>query len=189
MGRYEVVIGVGQLSNAQSGYIEGLTGFMLFPRQVMASLSAERKSTLDLLPLTLTHLLNHCNDGEAGLQEIDLNLTPTRMKSELERYRSLLVQEPAIVAAYLKPQLPKPTVPIEQAKLMLTIRAVLQRRYSTEMAAQEPQLSEDDGHSLFANLLGRQSSAVRPTVGDEVDPYISMGVASASSFIHHYITS
>jgi hypothetical protein len=65
-----------------------------------------------------------------GKQEIDLNRTATRMKSELERYRSLLVQEPAIVAAYLNPQLPKPNDLIEQAKLMLTIRAVLQRRYS-----------------------------------------------------------
>jgi hypothetical protein len=183
MRRYEGVIGGGKLSDAQWGYIEGVTGFLRLPRQVMTSLSAKRKSTLDLVPLTLTHLLNHCDDGEAGLQAIDLNLTATRMKSELERYRSLLVQEPAIMAAYLNPQLPKPTDPIEQAELMLTIRAVLQRRYSGEMAAQEPQLSEDDGHSLFAMLLGRQSGAVRPTVGDEVDHYISMGVASASSFI------
>jgi hypothetical protein len=43
MGRYEGLIGVGQLSDAQSGYIEGVTGFLLLPRQVMASLSAERK--------------------------------------------------------------------------------------------------------------------------------------------------
>jgi hypothetical protein len=126
---------------------------------------------------------NHCDDGEACLQEIDLNLTATRTKSELERHRSLLVQEPEIVAAYLNPQLPKPTDPIYQAKLMLTIRAVLQRRYSVEMASQEPQLSEDDGHSLFATLLEPKSGAVRPTVGDEVYHYISMGVASASSFI------
>jgi hAT family C-terminal dimerisation region len=123
------------------------------------------------------------DDGEAGLQEIELNLTATRMKSELERCGSLLVHEPAIMAAYLNPQLPKPTNPIEQAKLMLTIRAVLQRRCSGEITAQEPQLCEDDGHSLFAALLWRQSGAVHPTVDDEVDRYILMGVARASSFI------
>jgi hypothetical protein len=133
LGRYEGVIGVGQLSDAQRGYIEGVTGFLRLPRQVMASLLAERKSTLDLVSLTLPHLLNHCNDGDAGLQEIDLNLTATKMKSELERYKSLFIQETAIVAAYLNPQLPKPTDPIEQFKLMLTICAVLQRRHSVEI--------------------------------------------------------
>jgi hypothetical protein len=85
MGRYDGVIGVGKLSNAQWGYIEGVTGFLRLPCQVMASLSAERKSTLDLVPMTVTQLLNHFDDGEAGLQEIDLNLTATRMKSELDR--------------------------------------------------------------------------------------------------------
>jgi hypothetical protein len=87
------------------------------------------------------------------------------------------------VSAYLKPQLLKPTDSTEQSKLMLNISAVLQRRYSVEMAAQETQLSEDDGLSLFATLFGRQSGAVRPTVGDEVYRYISMGFSSASSYI------
>jgi hypothetical protein len=51
------------------------------------------------------------------------------MIRELERYKLHLVQELAVLAAYMNPQIPKVTDPGSLAILKTTVRSILQRRY------------------------------------------------------------
>ncbi len=74
---------------------------------------ANHKPTLDLVPMSVCLLLKHCDDNEQQLQEIDGKLMAIGMKAKLEKYKSKLVQEPTIIAAYLNLQIPKPTNPAE----------------------------------------------------------------------------
>jgi len=67
----------------------------------MESLAADHKSTLDLVPMSVSLFLKHYNNSEQQLQEIDGKLTAVGMKVKLEKYKSKLVQELAIIAAYL----------------------------------------------------------------------------------------
>jgi hypothetical protein len=64
----------------------------------MESLAVDHKPTLDLVPMVVSLLLKHCNDNEQQLQEIDNKLTMVGMKVKLKKYKSKLVQEPAIIA-------------------------------------------------------------------------------------------
>jgi hypothetical protein len=45
------------------------------------------------------------------------------MKAKLQQYKKLLVQEPAIVAAYLNPQVPWPTDPAAMGQITALIRS------------------------------------------------------------------
>jgi hypothetical protein len=49
----------------------------------MESLTADHKSTLDLVPMSVSLLLKHCDDSEQQLQEIDGKLTAIGMKAKL----------------------------------------------------------------------------------------------------------
>jgi hypothetical protein len=57
----------------------------------MESLTADHKSTLDLVPMSVSLLLKHCDDSEQQLQEIDGKLTAIGMKAKFEKYKSKLV--------------------------------------------------------------------------------------------------
>jgi hypothetical protein len=59
------------------------------------------------------------------------------MKAKLEKYKSKLVQEPAIVAVYLNPQIPKPTDSAELKLIVNLVRNLLQRRYSAEVSSRK----------------------------------------------------
>jgi hypothetical protein len=107
---------------------DGVASFLRLPRQVMTSLSAEYRSTLDLVSVTIDSLIKMCDRGESSLQEVDKRLTATAMTVDLQRYRLLPLQEPAVVASSLNPKVPKQRNPAELAELTSRIRAVLQRR-------------------------------------------------------------
>jgi hAT family C-terminal dimerisation region len=102
------------------------------------------------------------------------------MKQQLNEYEKLLVQEPAIVAAYLNPQIQKPTETEELARVTGLIRELLQRRYSGQMIVHPPG-QQESGDSLFAALFEQSQAAGIPR--DEVDEYLSIGAVNANGFI------
>jgi len=119
----------------------------------MESLAADHKSTLDLVSMSISLLLKHCDDNEQQLQEINGKLTAIGMKAKLEKYKSKLVQEPAIITAYLNPQIPKPTDPAELKFVVDLIRNSLQRRYSAEVSSHQSIEQEAADNSLFAAMF------------------------------------
>ncbi|KAH9531717.1 hypothetical protein CY35_19G050700 [Sphagnum magellanicum] len=98
MDQYAVDIGHGALPDLEWHAIDGVSTFLRTPRQVMESLAADHKPTLDLVSMSVFLLLKHCDDNEQQLQEINGKLTAIGMKAKLEKYKSKLVQEPAIIA-------------------------------------------------------------------------------------------
>jgi hypothetical protein len=90
----------------------------------MESLAADRKLSLDLIQLSLSHLI----------KAIDTSLSASDMKRKLEIYEKKLVELPAIVAGYLNPQIPKPTDARKLKDLKDTIRLVLKDRYADKMS-------------------------------------------------------
>ncbi|KAH9542163.1 hypothetical protein CY35_14G101700 [Sphagnum magellanicum] len=100
MDQYTAAIGHGVLPNLEWHAIDGVSTFLHMPRQVMESLAANHKPMLDLVPMSVSLLLKHCDDNEQQLQEIDNKLTTVGVKAKLEKYKSKLVQEPMIIVAY-----------------------------------------------------------------------------------------
>ncbi|CAK9255168.1 unnamed protein product [Sphagnum jensenii] len=103
------------------------------------------------------------------------------MKAKLEKYKSKLVQEPAIIAPYLNPQIPKPT---DLAKLKLVVDLVhnsLQCRYSAKVSSRQSIEQEAAGNSLFAAMFQPQRGVGGN--GNEVDQYLLIGVVQSSGFI------
>jgi hypothetical protein len=91
MDQYAADIGHGTLPDLEWHAIDGVSTFFRVPRQVMESLAADHKLTLDLVPMSVSLLLKHCEDNELKLQEIDDKLTTVGMKAKLEKYKSKLV--------------------------------------------------------------------------------------------------
>ncbi|CAM6073782.1 unnamed protein product [Sphagnum tenellum] len=147
----------------------------------MESLAADHKSTLDLVPMSMSLLLKHCDDSELKLQEIDGKLTTVRMKAKLEKYKSKLVQEPAIIALYLNPQIPEPTDSTELKLVVDLVRNSLQRCYLAEVSSRQNIEQEAADNSLFAAMFQPQ----RDVSGNdnEVDQYLSISVVQSSGFI------
>jgi hAT family C-terminal dimerisation region len=101
------------------------------------------------------------------------------MKKKFLAYEKILVQEPAIVASFLNPQIPKSTDPQTFAHITCVVRAVLQRRYSGQMAT--PTLAcQEPADTLFSAMF-QPNIAAFP--GDEVDEYLAYGAVNASKFI------
>jgi hypothetical protein len=73
--KFEDGISCGALSDEQWHGIGVVSTFLWAPRQVMESLAADRKSTLDLVPMLFTLLIKYCDDGEAALKAVNPNLT------------------------------------------------------------------------------------------------------------------
>jgi hypothetical protein len=57
----------------------------------MESLAADHKPTLNLVSMSVSLPLKHCDDNEEQLQEIDGKLTAIGMKAKLDKYKSKLV--------------------------------------------------------------------------------------------------
>jgi hypothetical protein len=176
MNLYNDTIGVDVLSDEQWERIAAVTAFLRPPRQVMESLAADRKTSLDLVSASITHLIKHCENGETTFKDTDQDLTMTGMKAKLQQYKKLLVQEPAIVAAYLNPQLPRPTDLTAMGQITALIRSQILRQYSNIVAAPTPRPDRVD--TLFAAMFEQVQN-----VGDEVEKYLSLGVVTSSSFI------
>ncbi|CAM6073745.1 unnamed protein product [Sphagnum tenellum] len=137
MDQYAADIGHGTPLDLEWHAIDGVSTFLHAPRQVMESFAADHKSMLDLVPMSVSLLLKHCDDSELKLQEIDGKLTTVGMKAKLEKYKSKLVQEPAIIVLYLNPQIPEPTDPTELKLVVDLVRNLLQRCYSTEVSSRK----------------------------------------------------
>ncbi len=60
-----------------------MTAFLRPPRQVMESLAANRKTSLDLVFVSITHLIKHYENGETAFKDIDQDLTAVSMKAKL----------------------------------------------------------------------------------------------------------
>jgi hypothetical protein len=107
MNLYNNEIGVDVLSDDQWERITIVTAFLRPPYHVMESLAANRKTSLDLVSTSITHLIKHYENGKTTLKDIDQDLTIAGMKAKLQQYEKFFVQEPTIVAAYLNLQLPR----------------------------------------------------------------------------------
>jgi len=60
-----------------------VTAFLRPPRQVMESLAVNRKTSLDLVFVSITHLIKHYENGETTFKDIDQDLTAVSMKAKL----------------------------------------------------------------------------------------------------------
>jgi hypothetical protein len=101
MNLYNDEIGIDVLFDDQWEHIAVVIAFLRPPCQVMESLAADCKTFLDLVSMSITHLIKHYKNGETIFKDTDQDLTTASMKAKLQQYEKLLVQEPAIVAAYL----------------------------------------------------------------------------------------
>ena len=143
----------------------------------MKSLAADRKTSLELVFASITHLIKHCDNGEIALKGITQDLMATgMMKAKLKHYGKLLVQEPAIVATYLNPQLPRPMDFVAMAQ----ITTLIQCRYSNTVTTPTPRLDRVD--TLFTAMFEKVQN-VGEDIGNEVDKYLSFSVVTSSSFI------
>jgi hypothetical protein len=113
-------------------------------------------------------------------KDTDQDLTTAGMKAKLQQYEKLLVQEPAIVAVYLNPQLPRPTDLTAMGQITALICSQNLRRYSNIVAAPTPR--PDCVDTLFVAMF-EQVQNVGDEIGDEVEKYLSLGVVTSSSFI------
>jgi len=104
------------------------------------------------------------------------------MKAKLEKYKNKLVQELAIIVAYLNSQIPKPTNLTELKFVVDLVRNSLQRRYSAEVSSHQSIEQEAAGNSLFAAMFQLQRNVGGN--GNEVDQYLSIGVVQSSGFIN-----
>ena len=184
-------LGTGPLTNVEWLKIEAVMNFLRTPRQVMESLAADTKSSMDLVELSINHLIKHCEVNEPMLKNVDASLSTEAMKTKLEFYEEKLVQLPAFVCAYLNPQIPKSTDPEELSMLKEVIRGVLNDHYADKMQTPLPVPGISDSQSggtlfeaLFASAGGAiLGNAVSPVRHDEVDKYLTMGLVVSQSFI------
>ncbi len=116
------------------------------------------------------------------MQEINGKLTVIGMKAKLEKYKNKLVQELAIIVAYLNSQIPKPTNLTELKLVVDLVRNSLQRRYSAEVSSHQSIEQEAASNSLFAAMFQLQRNVGGN--GNEVDQYLSIGVVQSSGFIN-----
>ncbi|KAI2494690.1 hypothetical protein MHU86_19825 [Fragilaria crotonensis] len=111
------------------------------------------------------------------------------MKAKLLVYKEKLVQLPAIVCAYLNPQIPKPTDPVMLSIITCHIQGVLSDQYADKLKADSR--SNTLFEALFANTTrsggvfdGDRNNALSTPVHDnEVDQYLTMGLVLSQSFI------
>jgi len=167
MDQYAADIGHGALLDLEWHAIDGVSTFLRALHQLMESLTTDHKPMLDLVPMSVSLLLKHYDDNELKLQEIDGKLTTIGMKAKLKKYKSKLVQEPAIIAAYLNPQIPKPTDPTKLKLVVDLVHNSLQRRYSAEVSSRQSIEQEVAGNSLFVVMFQPQRGVGGN--GNEVD--------------------
>jgi hypothetical protein len=92
----------------------------------MESLAADRKTSLDLVSVSITHLIKHCENGETTFKDIDQDLMITGMKAKLQQYEKFFVQELAIVVTYLHLQLPRSIDPMAMGQITALISDLAQ---------------------------------------------------------------
>jgi len=83
MNLYNDTIGIDVLFDEKWERIAAVTAFLCPPRQVMELLAADRKTSLDLVSASITHLIKHCENGETTYKDTDQDLTTAGMKAKL----------------------------------------------------------------------------------------------------------
>ncbi|CAK9203788.1 unnamed protein product [Sphagnum troendelagicum] len=182
MDQYAADIGHGALPDLEWHAIDSVLTFFHTSRQVMESLVTNHKPTLNLVPMSVSLLLKHCDNSEQQLQEIDGKLTAAGMKVKLEKYKNKLVQESTIIVTFLNLQIPKPINPAELKLIVDLIPNSLQCRYSAKVSSRQSIEQEAASNSLFAVMFQAQRSDGGN--GDEVDQYLSIGIVKSSGFIN-----
>jgi hypothetical protein len=84
------------------------------------------------------------------------------------------------MAAYLNPQLLRPTDLVAMGQITALIRSQIQHGYSNIIAMPTPRLDPID--TLFVAMFD-QVQNVRDEIGDEVEKYFNLGVVTSSLFI------
>ncbi len=102
MNLYNDEIGVDMLSDDQWERIAAVPAFLRPPRQVMELLAADRKTSLDLVSASITHLIKHCKNGETTFKDTDQDLTMAGMKGKA-------TQETSRSGIGYRGSVPKPT--------------------------------------------------------------------------------
>jgi hypothetical protein len=82
MDQYGADIGHSALLDLEWHAIDDVSMFLRALHQVMESLVADHKPTLDLVPMSVSLLLKHYNNNEQQLQEIDGKLTVIENEGE-----------------------------------------------------------------------------------------------------------
>ncbi|OAE26720.1 hypothetical protein AXG93_3310s1190 [Marchantia polymorpha subsp. ruderalis] len=150
MEQFAIYISRTPLCDDQWQMINDVITFLRTPRQVMQNLAVDLRSTPNSLPLSIAHLVKHYETNELQLLAINPRITVTKMGKKIEEYEKLIVLYPAIVAAYLNPQIAKPSDPVELKKLIDLIRSTLQRRYWAKLQFRNTTVeSEVSTNSLF----------------------------------------
>jgi hypothetical protein len=91
MNLYNDEISIDVLSDDQWERIATVTTFLRPPHHVMESLAADRKTSLDLVYASITHLIKHYENGETTFKDITQDLTTTSMKAKLQQYEKLFI--------------------------------------------------------------------------------------------------
>ncbi|OAE22053.1 hypothetical protein AXG93_3719s1330 [Marchantia polymorpha subsp. ruderalis] len=132
-----------------------VSSFLGAPQEIMESLATDCKPMFDLVLLCVVMLIKHCNNNEQNLQEIHDALTAISMKMKLQSYEKKLVQEPAIIAVYLKLQILKPSDTAELLIVTNIVSNILQRRYSAKISSTKSKdlSSKASCNSLFAAMF------------------------------------
>lgn len=130
---YSSKIGSGALITDHWARVRAISTFLRQPWQVTERLSADRRTTLDIVPMYIIMLIKHCDNNKVRLNQKDCTLTRKRMKEKLENYKKRLLQEPATIRAYLNSLVPKPTDPIELNTLLKLIWRTIYRRYPSQL--------------------------------------------------------
>ena len=81
-------LGTGPLSDLEWRKIGAAMTFLQKLQQVMESLAADRKSSLDLVQLSFAHLIKHYEANEEQLKEINNSISAINMKTKLEMYET-----------------------------------------------------------------------------------------------------
>jgi hAT family C-terminal dimerisation region len=186
MDHFKDDLGRGALTEDEWQAIRGVAKFLEAPRECMERVAADLKPTLDLVPMCVTVLIQHCIKGEEALAACGSNLTAVGMKDKLMLYEPKLVQEPAIIASYLNPQLPKPADASELKHVTDRVRDVLQRRYPALLNGEANVETGDPGQvstSLFASILRPSVSMGAGGAVEEINKYLSMGVVQSDGFL------
>lgn len=148
----------------------------------MECLAADHKPTLDLVPMCVTLLIRHCIDGRNKQAQFDANLTPSSIKEKLIRYESKLVQKLTIIAAYLNPQITKPTDAIELKSFTDLFCDTMQLRYSAGLSrAPKDATLKVKSTFFFASML--HSSLGADGTVDEIGKHLSVRVFQSKGFL------
>lgn len=181
MDQCEDDLGRNALSGVKWHCLDGVFAFLCAPHECMERLSVDHKPMLDLVPMCITLLIQHCTDGEDKLAHFGIKLEEDFMKGKLSKHKCQLVQELTRKALYLNLQIPKPSNANEPKPLIDLVRETMQFHYSAELS------TAPDDASLNVDITTLLAWILHPSCGadatiDEIEKYLSMGSVQSKGF-------